>query len=40
MIDNFGQITRFLFRHVKRNPKLSAELFRFEPPPEVDILER
>jgi outer membrane lipoprotein carrier protein len=40
MIDNFGQITRFLFSHVKRNPKLSPELFRFEPPPEVDILER
>jgi len=40
MIDNFGQITRFLFRHVQRNPKLPQGLFRFDPPPEVDILGR
>jgi len=40
MIDNFGQVTRFLFRHVQRNPKLPPELFRFDPPPEVDILGR
>jgi outer membrane lipoprotein carrier protein len=40
MIDNFGQITRFLFSKVQRNPNLTPELFRFDPPPEVDILGR
>jgi outer membrane lipoprotein carrier protein len=40
MIDTFGQITRFRFSHVERNPVLSPTLFRFDPPPDVDILGR
>lgn len=40
MIDSFGQVTRFEFRRVKRNPKLASELFRFDPPPAIDILGR
>ncbi len=38
MVDNFGQVTRFLFSNVLRNPDLPQELFKFDPPPEVDIL--
>jgi outer membrane lipoprotein carrier protein len=40
MIDSFGQITRFRFSQVQRNPNLSSSLFRFDPPPDVDILGR
>lgn len=40
MVDAFGQVTRFLFSRVQRNPHLTPELFRFEPPPAVDILGR
>ncbi len=40
MRDEFGQRTTFVFRDIKRNPRLDAALFRFDPPPEVDILER
>jgi outer membrane lipoprotein carrier protein len=38
MIDNFGQVTRFFFHDIERNPPLPAHLFRFDPPPGVDIL--
>lgn len=38
MLDAFGQVTRFLFSKVQRNPKLDPGLFRFDPPPAVDIL--
>ncbi|KOR30897.1 hypothetical protein TI04_03620 [Achromatium sp. WMS2] len=38
MIDAFGQTTRFMFIHVQRNPRLNPRLFRFTPPPAVDIL--
>lgn len=30
MKDSFGQITRFFFTKIKRNPRLDAELFRFD----------
>lgn len=40
MIDSFGQVTRFRFSHIQRNPKLEASLFRFTPPPGIDILSR
>ena len=40
MRDEFGQRTAFVFHHIRRNPPLDPALFRFEPPPEVDILER
>jgi len=38
MIDSFGQVTRFFFTKLQRNPQLADELFRFNPPPEADIL--
>jgi outer membrane lipoprotein carrier protein len=38
MYDNFGQVTRFKFSDMKRNPKLSSKLFVFVPPPTVDII--
>ncbi len=38
MVDNFGQVTRFLFSNIERNPQLAEELFRFDPPPEIDII--
>ncbi len=40
MIDSFGQITRFHFADIQRNPELDPALFRFEPPPGIDMLER
>lgn len=38
MVDNFGQVTRFLFSNIRRNPQLADSLFVFDPPPEADIL--
>jgi outer membrane lipoprotein carrier protein len=40
MIDSFGQVTRFAFDNLQRNPQLDDALFRFDPPPEADILGR
>jgi outer membrane lipoprotein carrier protein len=40
MIDSFGQISRFHFADIRRNPELDPALFRFEPPPGIDMLER
>jgi outer membrane lipoprotein carrier protein len=36
--DSFGQITLLTFSNLKRNPRLGAGLFRFEPPRGVDII--
>ena len=36
--DRLGQTTRITFPSLERNVKLSAELFRFEPPPGVDVV--
>lgn len=38
MYDSFGQVTRFIFYDMQRNPKLSSELFVFEPPPLIDLI--
>lgn len=38
MVDGFGQTTRLYFDPLKRNPKLSADKFKFEPPPGVDVI--
>ncbi len=38
MVDGFGQTTRLFFETVVRNPKLSADKFRFQPPPGVDVI--
>ncbi|MES9970346.1 MAG: outer membrane lipoprotein chaperone LolA [Candidatus Thiodiazotropha sp.] len=38
MVDNFGQTTRFVFENIQRNPTLDATLFKFEPPPMVDLI--
>lgn len=36
--DNFGQVTRLRFSGIRRNPSLSADLFRFTPPKGVDVI--
>ena len=38
MDDGFGQTTRIEFFATEYNPTLADELFRFEPPPEADIV--
>ena len=38
MADHFGQFTRLEFLDIQRNPELAAGLFRFEPPPGVDVI--
>ncbi len=40
LVDKFGQISRFHFFEIKRNPELDQALFRFEPPPGWDVLEQ
>lgn len=37
--DAFGQVTRFGFRAIERNPSLDASLFRFTPPKGVDVVQ-
>ena len=39
LADNFGQLTRIRFRHLEVNLDLDAGLFRFTPPPGVDVFE-
>lgn len=36
--DHFGQTTKIEFSEVKTNPKLSADLFQFEPPQGADVI--
>jgi outer membrane lipoprotein carrier protein len=36
--DSFGQTTLIKFSQLERNPKLSAEQFRFTPPPGADVV--
>jgi len=38
VIDNFGQHTSIRLMNLERNPKLSAELFRFTPPAGADVV--
>lgn len=35
--DSFGQTTSLIFNRVERNPSLASGLFRFTPPPGVDV---
>jgi outer membrane lipoprotein carrier protein len=37
--DAFNQVTRFTFRDVERNRSLDPNLFRFTPPPGVDVIQ-
>lgn len=39
MSDQFGQITRFRFFDMLRNPELDAALFKFDKPPGYDLFE-
>lgn len=39
MEDRFGQLTRFIFTGIQRNPELADALFEFERPPGGDFLE-
>jgi len=38
MSDTFGQVTRFIFSNILRNPKLNPELFVFKPPSGIDLI--
>lgn len=38
LVDSFGNTTRLQFSKVERNPKLSADTFRFTPPKGADVL--
>ncbi len=38
LVDAFGQTVRLRFEAVERNPQLDPSLFRFEPPPGVDVV--
>jgi outer membrane lipoprotein carrier protein len=38
LYDTFGHNTVLHFSNLQRNPKLSPRLFKFEPPPDADIL--
>lgn len=38
LADRLGQVTRIEFAAIERNPALPAGLFRFEPPPGVDVV--
>lgn len=38
LVDNFGQTTRIEFSGVTRGEPVAEEVFRFEPPPGVDII--
>lgn len=37
--DAFGQVTRYAFRHIERNPKIDPAQFRFTAPAGVDVIE-
>ncbi len=36
--DSFGNVTRFSFSNIRRNPELAPGLFRFVPPPGADVV--
>jgi outer membrane lipoprotein carrier protein len=40
LLDRLGQVTELAFDAVQRNPRLDASLFRFTPPPGVDVVGR
>lgn len=38
LVDSFGQTTRIRFAKVEKNPKLAADLFKFTPPKNADVV--
>ena len=40
LLDRLGQTTEIEFERVERNPRLDASIFRFTPPPGVDVVGR
>ncbi len=40
VVNNLGQTNVFRFTQIKINPPLSSQLFRFKPPPGVDVLSQ
>ncbi len=40
MQDSFGQTTRLEFHNIRINPDLDPKLFRFTPPPGVDVIQQ
>ena len=40
LVDRLGQTTRIDFERIERNPKLDPSIFRFTPPPGVDVVGR
>lgn len=38
--DSFGQTTRLTFRNFRKNPDLDPALFRFTPPPGIDVIQQ
>lgn len=40
LTDQFGQISRFSFFEIKRNPELDDSLFAYEPPDDWDVLNQ
>ena len=40
LLDSFGNRTSIEFINVQRNPKLSAEVFKFTPPADADVLSQ
>ncbi len=40
LTDQFGQISRFSFFEIKRNPKLDDSLFAYDPPDDWDVLNQ
>ncbi|MCP4697586.1 MAG: outer membrane lipoprotein chaperone LolA [Gammaproteobacteria bacterium] len=39
LLDNLGQTTLIRFSQQQRNPELNTDLFKFSPPPDVDIID-
>ena len=40
LVDGFGQLTQIEFDDLRLNPRLDDDLFSYEPPPGVDVIER
>jgi outer membrane lipoprotein carrier protein len=39
LVDKFGQVTRFTFSDLRRNPTLDPKLFVYTPPPGTQLFE-
>lgn len=40
LLDSFGQTTRLTFRNMRHNPDLDPKLFKFTPPPGIDVIQQ